>query len=165
MVEKQEKSKFKKFIDENRSLIFTVPVFVVLAIVLVMVYVLGGNNDNTSETNPPAANTPLATAESAEPSETSDSNNGQEVTTLPDDEREKSPSEIQRNPFAEPYKVSGIIYDSKGDSLAIIEAENKSYIVEAGDEGDGYFTVVSIERDQEVLEVGGMEMILTVSGE
>ena len=162
MAEKQDKSKFKKFLDENRSLVFTVPVFIVLLVVVILVYVLGGNNKDTSDNTAPGTNTPAPTAVptgTAEPV----SGEGQEVVTLPDEERDKDPGEISRNPFAEPYRVSGILYDGDG-SIAIIEAENKSFIVEAGDEPGGYFKVISIEKDRVTLEVDGMEMILTVSG-
>jgi len=166
MAEKEKKTKFKKFLDENRSLVFTVPVFLVLVVVVILVYVLDGN-DNVSETNPPVTNTNQpAAAQSAEPaaSEEPSTGEGQEVTTLPDDVRDKDQSEITRNPFADPYRVSGIIYDKSG-SIAIIEAENKSFIVEPGDEPEGYFKVLSIEADRVVLEVDGMELVLSISGE
>ncbi|MBN1623878.1 MAG: hypothetical protein JW903_05885 [Clostridia bacterium] len=166
MAEREKKTKFKKFLDENRSLVFTVPVFLVLIVVVILVYALSGNND-VSETTPPEADTnqPAAT-QSAAPVQTESpaTDSGQEVTTLPDDERDKDQNEILRNPFAEPYRVSGIIYDKSG-SIAIIEAENKSFIVEAGDEPGGYFKVLSIEEDKVVLEVEGIELILSISGE
>ena len=165
MTEKEKKTKFKKFLDENRSLVFTIPVFIVLVIVVILVYALGGNN-SVSETNPPVADTnqPVATQSAPDQTEPPSTGDGQEVTTLPDDERDKDQEEILRNPFAEPYRVSGIIYDKSG-SLAIIEAENKSFIVEAGDEPGGYFKVLSIEVDKVVLEVEGIELILSISGE
>ena len=168
MAEKEKKTKFKKFLDENRSLVFTVPVFLVLVIVFVLIYAFGlGRNNDVSESNPPAMNTNQpATTQSAAPqaSENPSTGGGQEVTTLPDDERDKDQEEIARNPFADPYRVSGIIYDKSG-SIAIIEAENKSFIVEPGDEPGGYFKVISIDRDKVVLEVEGIELILSISGE
>ena len=165
MTEKNEKSKIKKFLDENRSLVFTVPVFLVLIVVVILVYALNGSND-AAETNQPApTTTPPAATQSATPATTEEpSTGGQEVTTLPDDVRDKDQTEITRNPFADPYRVSGIIYDKSG-SIAIIEAENKSFIVEPGDEPGGFFKVISIEADKVVLEVDGMELVLSISGE
>jgi len=165
MAEKEKKTKFRKFLDENRSLVFTVPVFIVLVIVVILVYVLGGNKD-TSETVPPVTDTTSPpVVQSAEPEQTEEpsSDSGQEVTTLPDGEREKDSDEMFRNPFSEPYRVSGIIFDGS-ESLAIVEAEDKSFIVETGDAPGGYFKVISIEKDRVTLEVDGMELILSVSG-
>ncbi len=70
-----------------------------------------------------------------------------------------------RNPFAAPYKVSGIIYDEKGGSIAIIEAENKTFIVKADDQVGEYFKVLNIESDKVVLEIEGQEIVLAISGE
>ncbi|MFO7611449.1 MAG: hypothetical protein R6W99_03035, partial [Clostridia bacterium] len=79
-------------------------------------------------------------------------------------ERDKDESEILRNPFADPYKVSGIIYDRAGGSIAIIEAENKSFITTEGYDAEGYFKVLSIESNKVTLEVDGMELVLYISG-
>ncbi|MBN2559278.1 MAG: hypothetical protein JXB33_11040 [Clostridia bacterium] len=158
MNEKEKKTGFRKFLDENRSLVFTIPVFIVLVIVVVLVYLLGGNNSDVSESTQPTA-TP---AESAAPV-ASGQPGGTEVSTLPIDERDKDQSEILRNPFADPYKVSGIIYDKNGGSIAIIEAENKSFIVSEGYEAEGYFKVLDIESNKVTLEVDGIELVLYVS--
>ena len=165
MGDKDKKSGLKKFFQENRSLVFTIPVFIVLVIAVILVYVLGGKDvadtQLPSETNPivteqPAELTPVPTSEPAE-------SGGTEVTTLPKDERNKDDSDIIRNPFADPYKVSGIIYDKSGGSIAIIEAENKTYIVKTDDQIGNYFKVISIEPDQVVLEVEGQEIVLSIS--
>ncbi len=42
MDEKEKKSGFKKFLKENRSLVFTIPVFIVLVVAVILVYVLTG---------------------------------------------------------------------------------------------------------------------------
>lgn len=164
MAEKEKKTKFKKFLDENRSLVFTVPVFIVLVIAVILVNILSGNN--TTENNQPSETTPPVTTQTAEPVQSGQpsDDDSQEVTTLPDDERDKDEDEIRRNPFSDPYRVSGIIYDKSG-SIAIIEAENKSFIVETGDSPGGYFTVLSIEKDNVVLDVDGVELTLSVSGD
>lgn len=167
MGDKDKKSGLKKFFQENRSLVFTVPVFVILVIAVILVYVLTGK-DNTAEAPDPAQTNPVTTeqpAQTNEPTQAPSDSSGTEVTTLPQDERDRDQSEIVRNPFAAPYRVSGIIYDKSGNSLAIIEAENKTYIVEADEQVGEYFTVLNIESDKVVLEVDGQEIILTLSGE
>lgn len=167
MGDKDKKSGLKKFFQENRSLVFTIPVFIVLAVVVVLVYVLGNNKDS-AENQPQAEETPVAVEQTAAPSLSSTpaptQSGGTEVTTLPQSERDRDESEIIRNPFADPYRVSGIIYDKSGGSIAIIEAENKTYIVEADDQIGEYFKVVKIESDRVVLDVEGQEIVLTLSG-
>lgn len=164
MAKKEEATGLKKFATENKSLLFTIPVFVVLLVIVLFVYVFSGNNDNTTEVVSPTPS-PVATA-SQEPTEsqpvetTSPEDQGTIVIPLPDTERDKDSDEIYRNPFAVPYKVSGIIYSSKGDSVAIIEAENKSFIVKVGDNAEDYFTVLNIEENSVTLKVEGYELIL-----
>ena len=168
MNDKEKKSGLKKFFQENRSLVFTIPVFIILVVAVILVYVLTGR-DNTAENQVPAETSPITTEQPAqttpEPTPVPSDSEGTEVTTLPQDERDRDGSEIMRNPFAEPYRVSGIIYDKSGNSLAIIEAENKTYIVEADEQVGEYFKVLNIESDRVVLEVDGLEIILTLSGE
>lgn len=161
MNDNNKKTGLKKFFEENRSLAVTIPVFVVLVIAVILVYVFSGNSGEVPESPAPTETTQNATPTPAveKPDE------GTEVVTLPIDERNKDESEIVRNPFAQPYKVSGIIYDKTGNSIAIIEAENKSFIVKIGDSAGEYFKVIDIESDKVVLEVEGMEIILTLSGE
>jgi hypothetical protein len=165
---KEKKSGFGKFLRENRSLVITIPVFIVLVVVVILVYVFMGNNDKP-EDQTAATPTPAATEQPAEatpaPTQPASDSSGTEVTTLPQDERDKDESEIMRNPFADPYRVSGIIYDKKGGSIAIIEAENKTFIVEADDQVGEYFKVLNIESDRVVLEIEGQEIVLTLSGE
>ena len=166
MDEKEKKSGLSKFLRENRSLVITIPIFIVLVVVVILVYVFMGNDnkpDNQADVTPTPAATEQATP-TPQPSEPATDSDGTEVTTLPQDERDKDDSEIMRNPFADPYKVSGIIYDKRGGSVAIIEAENKTFIVEAGDEAGEYFKVISIEENHVVIEVDGREVILNLAG-
>ncbi len=166
MSKKEELTGFKKFAAENKSLLFTIPVFVVLLVIVLFVYVFSGNKDNTTEVITPTPS-PVATVQQ-EPTEsqpvetTSPDDQRTIVIPLPDTERDKDSEEIYRNPFAVPYKVSGIIYSSKGDSVAIIEAENKSFIVKVGDNAEDYFTVLNIEKNSVTLEVEGNELILSL---
>ncbi len=162
MAEKDKKSGLKKFFQENRSLVVTIPVFVVLVIVAILVIVLNGNG-KVAETTPAETN-PTVTEQPVNSTPVPTASGGTEVTTLPKDERDKDQSEILRNPLASPYKVSGIIYDEKGGSLAIIEAENKSFIVEAGDTAGGYFKVLEIRAGEVVLDVEGVEIVLSMPG-
>ena len=169
MNDNDKKSGLKSFFEKNRSLVFTIPIFIILVIVVILVYVLGGNDADVSESQLPAETNSTSTEQPIEPtpvpSPEATATGGTEVTTLPKDERDKDESEIMRNPFADPYKVSGIIYDSKGKSIAIIEAENKSFIVEAGDMAGEYFKVINIESDRVIIEIEGQEIVLTLSGE
>ena len=167
MVDNKQKSGFKKFFKDNRSLMYTIPVLIVLVVAVVVVYILSENNKTAD--NQPAA-TPTATEQQTEestpaPSQSASESDGTEVTTLPQDERDKDDSELMRNPFADPYKVSGIIYDEKGGSIAIIEAENKTFIVKTDDQVGEYFKVLNIEFDRVVLEIEGQEIVLVIFGE
>ena len=165
MAKKEELTGFKKFATENKSLLFTIPVFVVLLVIVLFVYV-SGNKDDTAEVITPTS-TPVATEQQTptdtQPVETSTPDDQETIVTpLPDTERDKDSDEIYRNPFAVPYKVSGIIYSSKGDSVAIIEAENKSFIVKVGDNAEDFFTVLDISKNSVTLEVEGQELILSL---
>lgn len=163
MSKKEELTGFKKFVSENKSLFFTIPVFVVLLVVVLFVYVFNGDSNNTGDVVVKTP-TPVQTVVDSTPvpiqEEVKDETT--EVTTLPDSEREKDDETILRNPFALPYKVSGIIYDTKGNSVAIIEAENKSYIVKVGDNAEDFFTVLSIEKNSVVIEAEGKEVTLSL---
>lgn len=167
MAKKEEATGLKKFAAENKSLLFTIPVFVVLLVIVLFVYVFSGNDDDTAEVitpTPTAVATEQQTPTDTQPVETTTPDDDQEtiVTPLPDTERDKDSDEIYRNPFAVPYKVSGIIYSSKGDSVAIIEAENKSFIVKVGDNAEDFFTVLDINKNSVTLEVEGQELILSL---
>lgn len=165
MGDKDKKSGLKKFFQENRSLAITIPIFIVLVVVVILVYASGGNNsaELPVETSPAATEQAAVTTPVPTPQPTE--SGGKEVTTLPKDERDKDESEIIRNPFAAPYRVSGIIHDKSGGSIAIIEAENKTYIVEADDQIGEYFKVIKIESNRVILEIEGQEVVLTLSGE
>jgi Tfp pilus assembly protein PilP len=169
MAKNEEPTGFKKFVDENKSLLFTIPVFVVLLVIVLFVYVFnGGGSGKQADITPTPV--PVATAsQSADNQETTEPtpstipyDDSTEVVTLPDTEREKDSDEILRNPFALPYRVSGIIFDSKGESVAIIEAENKSFIVKVGDIADEYVTVIKIEKHAVIIEVEEHELTLTL---
>lgn len=166
MSEKKDNTKLKKFFEENRTLVFTIPLFFVLIIVVVLVYLIGGSgSDKKAEVTPDQTNN-LQQSSTAEPAVSqTPAAVGTEGTTLPQNERNKDSEEISRNPFADPYRVSGIIYDKSGNSLAIIEAENKSFIVETGEEVSGYFKVINIEEKKVVLEVEGKELVLALSSD
>lgn len=171
MADKQSKTKLKKFFEENRTLVFTIPAIIILLIVVILIYALRGNDTKISEnitpTPEPNQQTEQQVIETEKPESSTDvpSNSGTEGTTLPQTERDKDIDEISRNPFADPYKVSGIIYDKSGDSFAIIEAENKSFIVKTGDQSGDYFKVLNIEEDRVVLEVDGQQLVLTLSAD
>ncbi|MBN2852260.1 MAG: hypothetical protein JXQ23_05925 [Clostridia bacterium] len=164
-MDKKELTGFKKFVAENKSLLFTIPVFAVLLIIVLFVYVFNGNNknDQVEVVSPTPSASAVSNTQTAKPTSTpAPTTSGTEVTTLPDTERDKDSDEILRNPFASPYKVSGIIYDSKGGSVAIVEAENKSFIVKEGDNAENYFTVLNIERDSVIIEVDGETITISL---
>ncbi len=131
-------------------------------IVVILILVLNGNGKVAEIT--PAETNPTVTEQPIQSTSAPVASGGTEVTTLPKDERDKDKSEILRNPMASPYKVSGIIYDEKGGSLAIIEAENKSFIVKAGETAGEYFKVLEIRADEVVLDVEGVEIVLSMPG-
>jgi len=163
MSKKEELTGFKKFANENKSLLFTIPVFVVLLVIVLFVYVFNGNKpvDTVKSTPMPTKTISNEDVATSTPTPT-DTDSSTEVTTLPDSERTKDSDETYRNPFALPYKVSGIIYDSKGGSVTIIEAENKSYILKEGDKAEKYFTVLKIDKNSVIIEVEGEELTLTL---
>jgi hypothetical protein len=165
MEDNDKKSGLKGFFSKNRSLMFTLPVLIILIVLVVLLYVLGGSGGkDTADDNPPVETDDSQTRTPGPTQTPGESDDSEGIVTLPDNEREKDPSEILRNPMAGPYRVSGIIYDEKDGSLAIIEAENKSFILKAGESAGSYFKVMEIKENEVVLDVDGMEIVLALSG-
>lgn len=155
MSKEEPKKGFKKIVEENKSLVFTAPIFVILIIVVVIVYLGGSDNKSTDPIdNNDVVENPIVTTTVSEPDTSTP-----EVVVLPDTEREKEVDEIARNPFADPYKVSGIMYDSRGDSIAIIEAEDMSFTVKENETNE-FFKVLRIEKDAVYIEVQEEEIKL-----
>lgn len=80
----------------------------------------------------------------------------EEQEILPQTERQKN-----LNPFAGPLKLTGVLISSNTlDNLAILESNNRSYIVRHGDIIDDYWTVEKIEKSSVVLKADNRKLIL-----
>ncbi len=140
---KGEQSTFKRFIKENRTLALSFPILIVLVIAVIIIYSsMGMEIDNEAV---PAA----AEAADTKP---------QTIEVLPSTERELNSSGIpkaevvERDPFSGPLTLVGVVVNSKGGNIVVIEANGKSYILKEDDVLENNLTVGLISTDQVVLK-------------
>jgi type II secretory pathway component PulC len=151
-------SGFKRFLNENKSLAVSIPILAVLLIAVVIIYFSLGSTKN-QEAVPTASEILNAQAQTIEilpntERATSDSNNEQKNTSSPKDEGEI------KDPFSGPVSLTGVLVDSQGNGIAVIEANNKSYIVRKGDILENNMTVGSISEDKVILKDQDREITL-----
>lgn len=152
-------SDFRKFMRENRSLVYSIPILLVLLIAVIIVYSRMGTSQDQTAVSAAAGNPELA---------------AKAVQILPDTEREanndgsadqkkridnESNSEI-KDPFSGPVTLHGILLDGKGNGIAVIETDNKSYIVRKDDILGNDMTISSIATDGITLKEGSREVVL-----
>ncbi len=77
-----------------------------------------------------------------------------------DEERSWTAYEAPVDPFADPMRLTGVLYGGRGDPLAIIESSGTSYIVYEGDYVDDLWAVRSIVRDSVILRAHNQEVKL-----
>lgn len=152
-------SGFKKFIKENKSMAFMLPLLAILIIVVVVVYSGMGkpkvsSADNSQTPTPESITTPV----SDQPS----------VEVLPQTQRETQdePSDVEplKDPFETPMKLSGVLLYSNNDATAIIESGGVSYIVRKDETiGDTTWKVFGINSNSVMLDSNGKSMLLQLS--
>ena len=155
-----QESAFKKFLKENKSLAFMLPVLAILIIVLIIVYsgVFSKKEAPASSgETPPAITQPSESALAQQP----------QVDVLPQIIRSTSEGAVDviKDPFESPVKLSGIIY-STDRSTAIVESNGISYIVKEDDFlGDSTWRVTLIQKDSITLESGEKSISLSLNDE
>ena len=155
-----QESAFKKFLKENKSLAFMLPVLAILIIVLIIVYsgVFSKKEAPASSgETPPPINQPSESALAQQP----------QVDVLPQIIRSTSEGAVDviKDPFESPVKLSGIIY-STDRSTAIVESNGISYIVKEDDFlGDSTWRVTLIQKDSITLESGEKSISLSLNDE
>lgn len=152
-------SAFKKFLKENKSLTYMLPLLAILAIVAIIIYsgAFSKKDKTVSSQNP----SPSSTQTTNTPIDT----NHPQVEVLPQiirsDNEEKA--EVNKNPFESPIKLVGIVYSEVG-STAVIQWGGYSYIVQSKDKiGDSDWTVTNIDRDNISITSNDNTMVLHLS--
>lgn len=152
-------SAFKKFISKNRSLVFMLPLLVVLVIVLIVVY--SGMDDKPVSSS---SSTP-ALSQSALPSSME---NQTQVEVLPNleraaDEQREDIASVQ-DPFKAPMKLTGVLLYSDERAKAIIEYGGVIYIVRKDEAiGDTPWIVVKISKDSVMLASDDRNLLLELN--
>jgi hypothetical protein len=162
----KKESKAQKFFKENKSLVFMLPVLVVLIIVLLYIYVFSGIFGSKKQVSAPQTTNPAVTTPSKGTSQdTSSSGEGEKILNLlPIRERTLSDSEILKDPFGtSQYQLKGIVYSEKGISCCVISAGGVSYVLEKNGEIEDVLKVVDIKKETvTVEEIGGNRVILSL---
>lgn len=145
-----------EFFQKNKSLAVLLPVLVIGIIVIIAVYSKPGN-----QVKPISSNTNPNTIDSIK------TNNdaglvGSTVEILPQMQRITKPEGLKNAEIKDPFALKtgaqvivlkGIAYN--GDSsTAIIETENRAYVVSAGDKVGERWNVVKVNQQSVVLEDG-----------
>lgn len=152
-------SALQTFFKENKSLALMLPLLAVLIIAMIIVYASGGKDNTTAVSGNP--DNPPAAAEASIPSDQP------KVEVLPQIERqgqEKAEVDVTKDPFEAPMKLSGILTDSDGKAMAIIESGGVSYIVQKeGLIGESTWKVLSIYESSVMLDSNGRSMLLELN--
>lgn len=154
MAKKSEnESAFKKFLSENKSLTFMLPLLAILIIVVIIVYSGMGKEKNVVSEKTPNTNNPIDT-------------NQPQVEVLPQIIRSENGErvDVKNDPFEEPMVLTGVIY-SESRSTAIIKWGGYSYIVKKDDYvGESQWKVRTIEKDKITLESENDSKVITLDG-
>lgn len=152
-------SAFKKFLKENKSLTYMLPLLAILAIIAIIIY--SGAFSKKNKTVSSQDSNPSPTQSSNAPID----NNLPHVEVLPQIIRSENDekAEANKNPFESPMKLVGIVYSEEG-STAIIQWGGYSYIVQSQDKiGDSDWTVSNINRDNISITSNDNTMVLHLS--
>ena len=145
-------SGFKRFFEQNKTLVFLLPVLLIMIVVVIIIYIPKGGTPTDSV---PAVAENTAT-------------DGNKVEVLPQTERvvdETAASKADsaaansedgtvKDPFAGPMTYSGVLINSNGDNIAVIEGNGKSFVVRKGDMIGSSIQVDSISAEEVVLKDG-----------
>lgn len=150
-------SAFRRFIKENKSLAFMLPLLVILVVVLIIVYSGGGDEPTSSEVPTPAST----------PSQTSipSINDQTQVEVLPKIIRasdETGNDAVVQDPFTSPMRLTGVLlYPDYDKTKAIIEYGGVSYIVKRNEIiGNTAWTVEEIFETSVMLGSDGKNQLL-----
>ncbi|NLL66720.1 MAG: hypothetical protein GX236_03330 [Clostridiaceae bacterium] len=147
---------FKKFLRENKSLVYMLPILVILIIAAIFIN-LSLNSDKEAAKVDSGASTSGANSQidTTQP----------QVDVLPQIIRSEGTEivEHEKDPFKTPMKLTGVVY-SPSRSTAIIEWGGYSYIVEQNDiVGDSKWKVTRIENDSISLDNGSESIVLALT--
>lgn len=161
-----KKKKSNSFFSENKSLLATIPIFIILIGVVLWVYVFDGLKSNSE----PASSNELETSavetsnNDINESENIDVQFADNVVVLPKLQRPEEDNSkkliIVRNPFATPYIVSGICYSNQTENYCIIEAEGASYVLKENESAGNLFKVIKIYEDRVTIRIEDKDIII-----
>lgn len=153
-----EDSGFKKFLRENKSLKYMLPMLFVLIVIFIITLVSGTLN---GEKNIPVSQNSDGLISNDDVIDIS----LPQVEILPQIIRSNNleNTEVKKDPFEAVMKLVGVIY-SGPRSTAIIEWGDYSYIVKANDKvGDSEWSVVNIEKNSITLKSDEDRVVLDLS--
>lgn len=165
------KKAVKDFFKKNRSLVFLLPMLVIMIIVLIVLYSTGNKASENTGNYTVSGNKNQTESLSGSPGKDTNIPSGNKVEVLPqtersadkDNENEGKKNESNPvNPFDAPMKLSGVIVNSDKDSVAIIETSIKSYVVREGELVNDIWKVSKIEEKGVLLINGDEEKYLTI---
>lgn len=145
------KGAVKKFFEVNKSLVYLLPVLVVLLVVLIIV--LSGQGNKSIDTSGKKDDFYTGDNLPKEP----------QVDVLPQFKRTESSVNVDKDPFGEPMKLTGIVL-SDNKPVAIIVADGYSYVAGIDDiVGEKSWKVVCIEKDSVTLKSNEESITLNLS--
>ncbi|NMA67534.1 MAG: hypothetical protein GX957_15095 [Clostridiaceae bacterium] len=150
----KEKSAFKVFFEENRSLAYTLPLLGVLIIIAVVIFItsLSDKAEDVSSHIPGAVSG-------------IDMEGGNQVEILPQLIRnnDEDSTNIEKDPFESPVMLTGIVY-SEDRFIAIIEYDGTTYILETNDKiGYSNWQVTNISEEFVTLQNDNDNITLKLS--
>jgi hypothetical protein len=159
----KKESAIQTFFKENKSLAIMLPVLVVLIIAMIIIY--SGNGDAGKAE-------PISSDIAASPTPGVGASSGVGAVPIDQPKVEVLPQVVRKtasqgdiastnDPFEEPMKLSGILTNSRGEAIAIIELAGTSCIVRPDDNiGDTPWKVVSIYESSVMLDFNGESLLL-----
>jgi Tfp pilus assembly protein PilP len=152
-------SAFKRFLKDNRTLVISIPILAILLIVVIIIY-SGMGSSKSQGAVPVVAETTNAPAQTIEILP----NTERVINSNESGDKQKSTQSTGnaaiKDPFSGPITLVGVLVDANGGGMAVIEANNKSYIVRKDDILENGMTVSSISTDQITLKDNDREMLL-----
>ncbi|HOJ11284.1 MAG TPA: hypothetical protein PK733_11920 [Clostridiales bacterium] len=175
-------NKFKEaisdFFKKNKSLVYLVPLLMVLLIIVIVLYSCGDKaaTVNANKTQNPTTNQTTNNKSNATGNDKVEVS-GNKVEVLPQTERtaDKENQNVKTNsnenkntsnpvnPFDLPMRLSGVLTGSNDGSIAIIEISQNSYIVREGEVINNTWKVSKIEENGVLLVNGEKESYITFS--
>lgn len=150
-------SNFRRFLNENKTLAFSLPVLVILIIAVVIIY-SGMGKGGAGDASPAVAEASMGGLQ------------GNNVEILPRTERTADDTAADssagngdkavRNPFNGPMTLTGVLLRDDGNNIAILEGNGKTFIVKKDDVLENNMVVGSIASDKVMLEDNGREIEL-----